>query len=166
MKKAVRRQRQETLDRQKRNRQVAIVVLGVAVLLLVASSILTAWREPAAAAVNPSDQQQVALGQEVYTAQCASCHGENLEGEENWQQPGEGGLLKAPPHDETGHTWHHSDENLIDSIKRGGARLGTELGASAMPAYENVLTDEEIVAVLAYIKSAWPAEILQAQASR
>jgi len=166
MKKAVHRQRQEALDRQKRNRQITIIVLGAAALLLVAASILAARGEPAAAAINPADQQQVALGQEVYTAQCATCHGENLEGEENWQQPGEGGLLKAPPHDETGHTWHHSDENLIDSIKRGGARLGAEFGVSPMPAYENVLSDDEILAVLAYIKTAWPPEILQSQATR
>jgi len=30
-----------------------------------------------------------------------------------------------------------------------------------MPAYENVLSDEEIIAVLSYIKSTWPEEIIR-----
>jgi mono/diheme cytochrome c family protein len=34
-----------------------------------------------------------------------------------------------------------------------------------MPAFAGTLTDEEIWAVLAYIKSAWPEEIRKAQAA-
>jgi len=32
-----------------------------------------------------------------------------------------------------------------------------------MPAYRDILTDEEIIAVLAYIKSSWPPKVLEAQ---
>lgn len=166
MKKSVRRQRQAALAKQKQQRWIAGIILGVAAILLVLAAILAFPGESAVAAINPDDSQQVALGQEVYLVQCASCHGENLEGEENWQQPGEGGLIKAPPHDETGHTWHHSNEYLIDSLKKGGARLDASLGTSAMPAYEGVLSDEEMAAVIAYIISTWPADIRQAQAVR
>jgi mono/diheme cytochrome c family protein len=34
---------------------------------------------------------------------------------------------------------------------------------SDMPAYAGILTDEEIVSVIAYIKSTWPPKVLQAQ---
>ncbi len=166
MKKVNRRQRQEALAKKKRQRWITGILLSVAALLLVLATVLAFPSESAVAAINPDDTQLVSLGQEVYMTQCASCHGENLEGEENWQQPGEGDLIKAPPHDETGHTWHHSNEYLIDSLKRGGARLDTSLGTSPMPAYEGVLSDEEMAAVIAYIISTWPADIRQAQTIR
>ncbi|MCP4357535.1 MAG: hypothetical protein GY796_05920 [Chloroflexi bacterium] len=69
-----------------------------------------------------SDPEMIALGQQVYNVQCASCHGANLEGEPNWQQSNDNGALKVPPHDETGHTCHHDDTYLIESVKLGGTR--------------------------------------------
>jgi S-disulfanyl-L-cysteine oxidoreductase SoxD len=73
--------------------------------------------------------------------------------------------LPAPPHDETGHTWHHPDAVLIDIVKHGlvPGKTAPEAYESDMPAYEQVLTDAEILAVLAYIKSRWPAGALNAQ---
>ena len=41
-----------------------------------------------------------------YQEYCASCHGVNLEGQANWRSRNQDGTLPAPPHDETGHTWH------------------------------------------------------------
>ena len=66
--------------------------------------------------------------------------------------------MPAPPHDETGHIWHHPDQHLFDVTKSGvGALLpGYE---TDMPAFADTLSDEEIWAVLAYIKSTWPPEI-------
>ncbi|MCZ7667478.1 MAG: cytochrome c [Chloroflexi bacterium] len=87
--------------------------------------------------------------------------------EVGYGQESEDGLLKAPPHDETGHTWHHSNSFLIDSIEKGGIRLqGANNGTSAMPAYENILSPREIGAVLAYIQSTWPEDILAQQSKR
>ncbi|MCA9949567.1 MAG: cytochrome c, partial [Anaerolineales bacterium] len=69
--------------------------------------------------------------------------------------------------DETGHTWHHSNEYLIEATNKGGARLaGANVGISPMPAYEDILSSEEVAAVLAYIQSKWPEDIRVAQASR
>ena len=65
--------------------------------------------------------------------------------------------MLAPPHDETGHTWHHSDEDLFFITKYGGA--GKAGGASAMPGYEQILSDKEIISVLSFIKSTWPVQI-------
>jgi len=67
-----------------------------------------------------SNVELVALGQQVYRAQCASCHGVNLEGQPNWQQELASGGHPAPPHDASGHTWHHPDALLFDIVKRGG----------------------------------------------
>lgn len=111
------------------------------------------------------DPQTVALGEAVYQANCAACHGVNLEGEADWKMQNEDGSFRAPPHTAEGHTWHHPDAQLIEAIKQGGRRferlnIG---GTSNMPAYEDILTDEEIAAVLVFLKSRWPAEIQAAQ---
>ena len=72
---------------------------------------------------------------------------------------GEDGLLPAPPHDATGHTWHHDDETLFTLTKYGLAGLMENAPPSGMPVYEDVLSDEEIIAVLSFIKSTWPSDI-------
>ena len=65
------------------------------------------------------------------------------------------GRMPAPPHDETGHTWHHADRQLfiITRLGVGGVVPGYD---SDMPAFKDVLTDEQIRTVLAFIKSTWP----------
>lgn len=106
----------------------------------------------------------IALGQQVYVEHCARCHGANLEGQANWQEQNEDGSFRTPPHDASGHTWHHADGLLIEAIERGGARLPAAVGGTSnMPAFGEVLTDDEITAVLDYFKSTWPQEIRVAQ---
>ena len=112
---------------------------------------------------DPGNQELVALGQGVYRDQCASCHGANLEGQANWRTRNADGTLKAPPHDESGHTWHHSDQVLFDYTKLGGAGMGPPGFKSAMPGFGENLKDDEIWAVLAFIKSRWPREVLARQ---
>ncbi len=107
------------------------------------------------------------LGKIVYAENCASCHGENLEGQEDWQQRNADGTFRAPPHDEDGHTWHHNDQYLLDRIRYGTRELDPNMQAeSNMPAYEDMLSDEEIDAVLGYIKSTWSPSIQELQAQR
>jgi hypothetical protein len=77
----------------------------------------------------------VALGKQVYAARCASCHGPNLEGQPNWQQELPNGQLPAPPHDETGHTWHHNDLSLFTTVKYGGQATAPSGFKSNMPAF-------------------------------
>lgn len=102
----------------------------------------------------------VALGATVYQENCASCHGDNLEGQPDWRLPGEDGRLPAPPHDPSGHTWHHDGETLFQLTKYGvGALINDPDYASNMPIYDGVLSDDEIIAVLSYIKSTWPDDI-------
>ena len=112
---------------------------------------------------DPRDAQQVALGKGVYGQQCAACHGANLEGQPNWRQKNPDGTLPAPPHDATGHTWHHGDQFLFDITKQGGAAKAPPGFKSAMPGFEAALDDTRIWAVLAYIKSRWPETVLARQ---
>ena len=108
-------------------------------------------------------------GAALYAAHCATCHGADLEGEPDWQRPGPDGRLPAPPHDASGHTWHHGDNFLIDYTRRGGQAVLDDLGVrydSAMPAFGDLLTDAEIEAILDYIKASWPEEIRAFQAER
>ncbi len=105
--------------------------------------------------------QAVELGRTVYAAYCADCHGADLQGEAEWKVQNEDGTFRSPPHDETGHTWHHGDPTLIAAIRLGGARFeGMDVGGSSpMPAFGETLTDEEITAVVTFIKSTWPDDI-------
>lgn len=112
---------------------------------------------------DPTDRALVALGQEVYRANCAQCHGPGLEGQPGWRRRNPDGTLPAPPHDETGHTWHHPDKALFDYTKLGGQALAPPGFKSAMPGYAGTLEDREIRAVLAFIKSRWPEPILERQ---
>nr|WP_235824005.1 cytochrome c [Falsiruegeria mediterranea] len=108
-------------------------------------------------------------GQTLYVENCASCHGASLEGQENWQSPGEDGRLPAPPHDETGHTWHHGDQVLFEYTKLGGRALMAAQGMefdSGMPGFGDQLSDQEIWNILGYIKSTWPDRIQEMQAVR
>ncbi len=109
--------------------------------------------------LQPGDAEIVTQGKAVYAANCASCHGNKLEGQPNWKSPGPDGKMPAPPHDNTGHTWHHTDLVLFDLTKYGLKDFAGEEYQSNMPAYENVLSDQETVAVLSFIKSKWPKEI-------
>lgn len=109
----------------------------------------------------------MAEGRRLYAENCAKCHGAGLEGQPDWMKRLPNGRLPAPPHDESGHTWHHSDKQLFTIVKFGLQAIAPGY-ESDMPAYENVLSDAEITSILDYIKSTWPerARAYQAQRSR
>ena len=110
------------------------------------------------------DPEVLALGRTVYEQRCAACHGAKLEGQPDWRIRDAAGLLPAPPHDASGHTWHHPDAVLFDITKHGVAKAANLKDyRSAMPAFEGTLTDAQIVAVLSWIKAQWPEEIRKQQ---
>ncbi len=109
--------------------------------------------------LRPGDLELIAQGELIYKQSCAVCHGANLEGQPNWRSPDADGYLPAPPHDESGHTWHHRDELLFELTKFGAAAFAGENFKTRMPQFDGILSDEEIIAVLSYIKSTWPEEI-------
>ena len=108
----------------------------------------------------PDNPRVVSRGRKIYRAECAACHGTKLEGQPDWRRRMKNGRLPAPPHDATGHTWHHPEQILFDITKYGPAFLIKDSSyQSDMPAYKDVLSDEDIVAVLSFIKSQWPERI-------
>jgi len=120
----------------------------------------------AQAAMDATDTERVALGEKVYASFCAGCHGANLQGQANWQRRLPLGNFPAPPHDDTGHAWHHSDQWLFEVVKFGGQRHAPPRYRSAMPSYQEMLSDDEIWAVLSFIKSRWSPSVQSEQAKR
>lgn len=112
---------------------------------------------PTKAAAKPPSQ--LTRGRQVYVAHCAACHGLNLEGQPNWKQRLPNGKLPAPPHDETGHTWEHPDAVLFEVVKFGVAAKAGPNYPTDMLGFKDRLSDDEIVAVIQYIKSTWPERI-------
>ena len=133
----------------------ALGAVGLALVLVFV------WRQPQQAnvALRANDAATVARGQAIYSTHCAACHGAKLAGQPRWREPAAQGRLPAPPHDASGHTWHHTDEQLFRLTKYGIAVVANLPGRdSAMPRYEGVLSDKKIAAVLSFIKAQWPAE--------
>ena len=138
------------------------LVLSAALLIAACGERTAPGEDPRA---DPRDAAKVALGKKVYAQQCASCHGANLEGQPNWRRRLPNGRMPAPPHDESGHTWHHPDSVLFGITKNGVTAYAPPGYESDMPAFGGKLSDEEIWAVLAYLKSRWKSpEVLDARA--
>ncbi len=138
---------------------VGVVIIGAAAVLY--STILPSGP----AFIDPADQSLVMQGKAIYANNCAACHGEALQGQPNWRERMSNGRLPAPPHDKSGHTWHHPDAMLVDMVKNGlvPGKTAPPGYVSDMPAYRDILSDQEIIAVLTYIKSTWPPKVLEAQ---
>ncbi len=128
-------------------------------VVVVAAAALAGWLSVGHATLASDD---LAQGAALYAEHCASCHGAELEGAPDWRRRGDDGLYPAPPHDETGHTWHHGDRLLFDYTKLGGEGLLAARGItdfeSGMPGFAESLTDDDIHDVLAFIKSTWPEQ--------
>ena len=114
--------------------------------------------------LRPDDPRILESGATIYRLHCAACHGARLEGQPDWRRTDATGRFPAPPHDASGHTWHHPDDLLFRITKYGVAKASNLKNYdSAMPAFEGVLTDAEIIAVLSWIKAQWPPEIRKHQ---
>ena len=137
---------------------VLVIGLGLSVVAALALVIEFPWAEATGEAetIDPSDPALVAEGKRIYAEHCASCHGPDLKGQPNWQQRDAEGYLPAPPHDETGHTWHHPDDLLFTVTKQGTAAIAPQDYKTRMTGFGDVLTDHQIRAALAYVKSTWP----------
>tara|TARA_R110002096_G_scaffold234996_2_gene425118 strand:+ start:658 stop:1137 length:480 start_codon:yes stop_codon:yes gene_type:complete len=129
--------------------------LGVLILLLYLLSYYEVQTLPDMT-LHPDNADLVQSGKTLYSQYCAGCHGDELEGQVNWQQKKPFERRRAPPLDATGNVLRHSDKTLFMMTKFGVHTL-EGLGAlnSDMPAFEGVLEDDQIVAVLSYIESVW-----------
>lgn len=143
-------------------RVARLAAAGVAILAVVACG-----RQPAPPEthlrIDTGDAQQLRLGGQLYALHCASCHGAQLEGAPDWRRRLPSGRLPAPPHDASGHTWHHPDWELFAMTKHGVTPFAPPDYETDMPAFGEILSDAEILAVLGYIKAQWPDEIAAVQ---
>jgi mono/diheme cytochrome c family protein len=113
---------------------------------------------------DPRNVERVSAGKAIYERHCASCHGVNLEGQPEWRVRLPNGRMPAPPHDDTGHTWHHADDILFGIIKFGvNPPYGPPGYQSDMPAFGATLADRQVWDVLSYIKSRWSPRARDAQ---
>ena len=135
---------------------------------IICSAALFAVAPVTAGAAEEAAAETLALGQELYAERCAACHGAKLEGQPDWKRRLLSGRMPAPPHDASGHTWHHADDVLFRITKEGVEAVVGGGYQSDMPAFGGVLSDDEIRAILAFIKSTWPerARGFQAEVTR
>lgn len=136
---------------------LVVLILGAAILVYQLpaganrSVVINQTAVPPLPTLNP---EILAQGETLYAQYCAKCHGANLEGAPNWKQRLPDGSLPPPPHDASGHTWHHPDKLLIAITENGGDPADN----SKMPAFKDQLSRQRIVAILEFIKSKWERE--------
>lgn len=97
------------------------------------------------------DAQRVEAGAALFAQYCAACHGADLKGAPDWKVRLPSGALPPPPHDDTGHTWHHPDPLLISIVTNGGDPAYN----GVMPGFGAALTEAQITDILDFIKSHW-----------
>ena len=110
------------------------------------------------------DMGKVIAGKALYRRWCASCHGRKLQGQSLWQLQDQYAGRRAPAHDQTGHTWAHSDDDLFFMTREGRFPATPATTISYMPAFRDFLTDEQIVTVIAFIKANWSVGLRLSQA--
>ena len=135
-----------------------IIILFIIIAIGLFNFVVNDDSAQASVSLKPKDKLLIKLGKKIYTQNCASYHGVNLEGEKNWMSRLPNGMMPAPPHDEKGHTWHHNDNYLFMITKYGVEEILGEKYPNNMPAYKDILTDDEIISALSFIKSTWPSK--------
>lgn len=95
-------------------------------------------------------------GLQVFANNCAGCHGAQAQETLDWKTPTASGHYPPPPLNGTAHAWHHPLSVLKTVIRKGGQPMG-----GVMPAWESVLSEQDITAVIAAFQSYWPDEVYQ-----
>ena len=144
------------------SKNVLLAVAGLGLSAFAAIAWLS-WPRPIGS--DHTDKSMVARGEPLYQQHCASSHGARLEGRQNWTSRDARGRLPAPPHDDRGHTWHHDDEVLFEVTKYGIGKHAPPGYESDMPAFGKTMSDADILATLAYIKSRWSTSVHQKRAA-
>lgn len=93
-------------------------------------------------------------GERLFATNCQACHGDHGIG----QSPQAGvQLALAPALDETAHAWHHTDEQLVETILHGLPP------PSQMVGWTGRLKSSDAQDIVAYMKSMWTERALRCQ---
>ncbi len=114
-------------------------------------------------AADHTNLAQVGLGHTLYDQHCAYCHGADLAGQEGWDGEFPDGRRPALPLEGTAPIWRLTDRDMFDITKFGGQPFSPPSYRNEMPAYESLLADADIWAILAFIKSRWPEDVHERQ---
>ncbi len=98
-------------------------------------------------------EAQASAGKETFAQYCAGCHGAEAASTPDWKKLDANGNYPPPPLNGSAHAWHHPLAVLKMVIEEGGEPVG-----GVMPAWGDVLTDEQIINVIASFQSYWPNE--------
>lgn len=146
--------------RHNQNKTLVWFFIGLSSLIVGGGYFYYSQQNPARALTSNSNLN----GERIFAKNCLVCHGPEAIGEDP-SQP-RGGIKAnreylAPALNGKGHTWHHANEELLNIIKNGSIA-----DDSPMKGFKDRLSDQEIVAVLDYIKSLWPEEIQKRHSMR
>lgn len=150
-------------------RWLALMVLLVGFIAFACRS--TPREQPPARESGPPADRGLAAalvqrGETLYQASCQSCHGGATGGS----------MMDIPPrHNQVGHTWHHPDCQLTRFILDGTGNLAemqpmmrgmmrVPADTPQMPKWRGILSEDEVSAILSYIKTWWTPGQRAAQA--
>jgi mono/diheme cytochrome c family protein len=97
---------------------------------------------------------QIASGAEVFSLNCAQCHGDDAQGMvSDWRQRLDDGSFPPPPLNGSAHAWHHPNSVLLQVINNGGVEFGGK-----MPPFATVIDESEKLAAIAFFQNFWSDE--------
>ena len=103
--------------------------------------------------IDKTSQAQNSLGKELYQANCAFCHGDKLQGQPHWDKKYIEGKRPAPPLNASGNIALLSNRELFEITKYGGQPFAPPGYINEMPAFEMLLKDSQIWAILAFLRA-------------
>ena len=138
----------------------ALLITAVIILYLIGNSRLNSSRVTARPVAVPTDAAAMARGEHLVNvvSDCIGCHGPNLEGRVFLDEAPIGYIPSTNlTNGQGGIGGSASDEDWVRAIRHGVGRDGRVLGA--MPSnYYTHLSDEDLGAIIAYVKSVPPVD--------
>ena len=103
--------------------------------------------------IDKTSRAQNSLGKELYQANCAFCHGDELQGQPHWDKTYIEGKRPAPPLNASGNIALLSNRELFEITKYGGQPFAPPHYINEMQAFEMLLKDSQIWAILAFLRA-------------
>jgi mono/diheme cytochrome c family protein len=124
------------------------------ILLMGAILIFTITTPGLAETGKAPNPEAVERGLVLFEINCQQCHRAEGVGENVPPALRHPDFISAIPLNENSHAWHHGDEQLVQIIRRGNKR---------MPPFDRVLSEPQLLDLVAYMKSLWSPRILDCQ---